>query len=195
MRADGQPTISRQFMETFFKHMATPGREIDWTTLEPDKSADQLRTIGTLLDATDPDLARFRARGGKILMYFGWADPALNPLMGVGYYERVREAMGPTTSDVFRLFMMPGVFHCSGGPGPDRANLMTTLVRWVEQGTAPDRIVASKRQGDKETRTRPLCPYPQVAKYDGRGSMDDAASFSCSAPQSSSATKQERNHH
>jgi feruloyl esterase len=194
MRADGQPTISRQFMETFFKYMATPGREIDWTALEVEKSADQLRSISTLLNATDPDLERFRGRGGKILMYFGWADPALNPIMGINYYERVRETMGPGTADFFRLFMMPGVFHCTGGPGPDRANLMTTLVRWVEQGTAPDRIIATKRQGDKETRTRPLCPYPQVAKYDGRGSMDEAASFSCSASQSAPATRQERNH-
>ena len=193
VRADGQPTISWLFMETFFKHMATPGREIDWTTVEPGKSADQLRNISTLLDATDPDLKSFRARGGKILMYFGWADPALNPLMGVTYYERVREAMGPTTPDFFRLFMMPGVFHCAGGPGPDRANLMTTLVRWVEQGTAPDRIVATKRQADKETRSRPLCPYPQTARYDGRGPVDSAASFSCVVSQSSPASREEKN--
>ncbi len=187
VRADGQQTISQSFMETFFKNMVTPGREVDWTTLEPAKALEQLRTISTLLDATDPDLARFRARGGKILMYFGWADPALNPMMGVGYYERVREAMGPTTPDFFRLFMMPGVFHCAGGPGPDRSNMMTTLVNWVEHGTAPDRIVATKRQGDKDTRSRPLCPYPQVAKYDGKGPVDAAASFACAAPPPSSS--------
>jgi feruloyl esterase len=186
VRGDGQLPISRSFMETFFKNMVTPGREVDWTTIEPDKAVEQLRTISTLLDATDPDLARFRARGGKILMYFGWADPALNPLMGVRYYERVRETMGAATSDFFRLFMMPGVFHCSGGPGPDRAPLMTTLVRWVDQGAAPDRIVATKREGDKETRSMTLCPYPQVPKYDGKGPVNDAGSFSCSTPASPS---------
>jgi feruloyl esterase len=177
----GMP-ISRTFMETFFKHMVTPGAEVDWTALELEKSPTILGPISTLLDATDPDLSRFRARKGKILMYFGWADPALNPLMGIRYYERVREAMGPSTTDFFRLFMMPGVFHCQGGPGPDRGDMITTLVRWVEQGTAPERILASKRQGEKITRTRPLCVYPQVAKYKGTGSLDDAASFTCSAP-------------
>jgi feruloyl esterase len=182
VRADGQHAISRQFMETFFKNMVTPGREVDWATVEPDKAVEQLRSISTLLDATDPDLTRFRTRGGKILMYFGWADPALNPMMGVRYYEQVRETMGATTSDFFRLFMMPGVFHCAGGPGPDRANLMTTLVSWVERGAAPDRIVATKRQEGKDTRSLTLCPYPQVPKYDGKGPVNAAGSFSCSAP-------------
>jgi Tannase and feruloyl esterase len=79
----------------------------------------KLQTISALLDATDPDLGAFKKRGGKILMWFGWADPALTAAMGVGYYERVRESMGPQTSDFFRLFMMPGVFHCGGGVGPD----------------------------------------------------------------------------
>lgn len=179
---DRGPSISRQFMESFFRHMATPGRAMDWRTVDAEKDAPQLETISTLLNATDPDLSRFRERGGKIVMYFGWADPALNPLMGVRYYERVLEKMGPDTAGFFRLFMMPGMFHCGGGPGPDRADMITALAAWVEQGTAPDSIVASKREGEKVTRTRPLCPYPRVARYDGRGPIDDAASFSCGAP-------------
>jgi feruloyl esterase len=176
---DTQPTISRRFMETFFKYMVTPGTEVDWTTVDLAKSVEQTRTISTILNATDPDLARFRDRGGKILMYFGWADPALNPLMGVRYYERVREAMGAGTGDFFRLFMMPGVFHCAGGVGPDRADMASLVTRWVEEGSAPDRIVASKVEGGKVTRTRPLCPYPEVAKYSGTGSTDDATNFAC----------------
>jgi feruloyl esterase len=178
----GQQSISRVFMEAFFKHMATPGTEMDWRTFEPDRDRAKLQAISTLLDATDADLGPFQKRGGKILMYFGWADPALNPLMGVGYYERVRQTLGPQASDFFRLFMMPGVFHCGGGVGPDQADTLTPLAAWVEKGVAPERIVASRRLGDAVVRTRPLCPYPLVARYKGNGSIDEAASFVCSAP-------------
>ncbi|HXW06158.1 MAG TPA: tannase/feruloyl esterase family alpha/beta hydrolase [Vicinamibacterales bacterium] len=190
--ASGQPPISTRFLETFFKYMVTPGTEIDWTTVDLAKSVEMTRSISTLLDATDPDLNRFKARGGKILMYYGWADPALNAMMGVEYYERVRQTMGAGATDFFRLFMMPGVFHCAGGVGPDRFDAITTLAQWVEQGVAPDRIVASKVVDGKTTRTRPLCPYPQVAKHSGSGSIDDAANFVCTAPAppgSSSATR------
>jgi feruloyl esterase len=102
--------------------------------------------------------------------------------MGVGYYERVREVMGPQTSDFFRLFMMPGVFHCSGGVGPDLADTLTPLADWVEKGGAPDRIIASRRLEGKVVRARPLCPYPMLARYQGTGSIDDASSFACAAP-------------
>jgi feruloyl esterase len=178
----GQPTISRNFMEAFFKHMATPGTEIDWRAFDPATDLPKLETITALLNATDPDLGAFRQRGGRILMYFGWADPALNPRMGVEYYERVRETMGAQTPDFFRLFMMPGVFHCAGGVGPDEVDTITPLVGWVEKGAAPDRVVASRRLTGKVVRTRPLCPYPSVARYQGRGSVDEAASFGCAAP-------------
>jgi hypothetical protein len=178
----GQPTISRSFMETFFKHMATPGAELDWRTFDVEKDAAKLDAISALLDATDPDLSPFRARGGRILMYYGWADPALNPMMGVEYYERVMKTMGEQTAEFFRLFMMPGVFHCSGGVGPDRVDTITPLVQWVEKGVAPARLVATQKVGDTIRRTRPLCVHPQVAKYQGHGSIDEAASFVCAAP-------------
>jgi feruloyl esterase len=172
------PTISERFLDTFFKYMVTPGREIDWRTFDAAANGDQLQKITTLLNATDPDLRIFRARGGKILMYFGWAEQALNPARGVQYFEEVQKATGPS-GDFFRLFMMPGVFHCAGGPGPDVIDAMTPLVSWVERGVAPDRLVASKREKGTLTRTRPLCPYPQVARYRGTGSVDDAANFAC----------------
>jgi feruloyl esterase len=178
----GQPTIAFSFMESFFKHMATPGAEIDWKTFDAERDMATLDAIGTLLNATDPDLSAFRSRKGRILMWYGWADPALNPRMGLEYYERVSETMGKGTPEFFRLFMMPGVFHCSGGVGPDRLDTMTPLVAWVERGAAPDRLVASQRAGDKTTRTRPLCPHPQVATYKGQGSADMAESFVCAVP-------------
>ena len=176
------PPISARFAESFFKDMATPGSPIDWRQFDPKRDMDKLTTIAALLNAANPDLERFRTRGGKLLMYFGWADPALNPMMGVNYYERVRERMGTATGDFFRLFMMPGVLHCAGGNGPSMFDSITPLVDWVERGTAPDRLIASLRQDGKIIRTRPLCPYPMVAKYSDTGSKDDAASFSCAAP-------------
>ncbi len=172
------PTLTELFMETFFKYLVTPGREVDWRAFDPAKDLGQLQKIGALLNATDPDLRPFRARGGKILMYFGWAEPALNPVRGVQYFEEVQKTTGPS-ADFFRLFMMPGVFHCGGGPGPDLFDAITPLVNWVERGAAPDRLVAAKREGEQVKRTRPLCPYPQVARYTGSGSRDDAANFVC----------------
>jgi feruloyl esterase len=179
--ADNRPSISQSFMDSFFKYMVTPGTEVDWKSIDVAKAVEMSRHVGTLLNATDTDLAPFRARGGKILMYYGWADPALNPMMGVRYFEAVTKTMGPSTGEFFRLFMMPGVFHCAGGVGPDRADMLTTLARWVEEGAAPARIVASRLEAGKVARTRPLCPYPQVARYSGTGSLDDAANFTCGA--------------
>ncbi len=124
----------------------------------------------------------FRDRGGKILSYFGWADPALNPLMGIDYYERVSETIGPDTSDFYRLFMVPGMFHCRGGRGADRFDAMTPLVEWVEGGRAPDRLTASRIDDGVLKMTRPLCPYPKIARYDGTGDPNDADSFRCEAP-------------
>ena len=132
-----------------------------------------------MLDATDPDLSRFKARGGKILGYFGWADPALNPLMGVSYYENVLKTMGPSTKDFYRLFMVPGMLHCGGGAGTSTFDAVTPLVEWVEKGTVPQTIAASRVVDGKVVRTRPLCPYPQTAVYKGSGSTDDAGNFSC----------------
>ena len=177
----GRP-LTLLFLESFFRHMVSPGTELDWRTFDPVRDAAKLRTIGTLLNATDTDLRRFRERGGKILMYFGWADAGLSPLMGSGYYDRVRAAMGPATDDFFRLFMIPGMFHCRGGVGTDTVDTMTPLVNWVERGRAPDRLTAARRAGRQDVRTRPLCPYPQVARYSGSGSLDDEASFVCAAP-------------
>jgi feruloyl esterase len=90
--------------------------------------------------------------------------------------------MGATTSEFFRLFMMPGMFHCGGGVGPNLADTITPLVDWVERGIPPDRILATLRRDGKTVRTRPLCPYPQVAKYKGSGNIDDAGNFVCSNP-------------
>lgn len=154
--------------------------DADILKFDLERDAAQFEPIGRLMNATDPDLTRFRDRGGKILMYFGWADPALNPRMGIEYYENVVETMGPGTRDFFRLYMMPGVFHCSGGVGPACFDPLTQIVPWVEKGKAPERIMAQQvEQAGRIARTRPLCPHPQVARYDGSGDPNDERSFRC----------------
>ena len=147
-----------------------------------DKDPPRLDELRHILDATDPDLSAFRKHGGKLLMYFGWADPQLNAKVGVEYYEQVVDTMGPSTSDFFRLFMVPGMFHCSGGVGTSQFDMSTPEVRWVEEGKAPARIEASRVTAGKVVRTRPLCPYPQTARYNGTGSIDDTANFTCGKP-------------
>jgi tannase/feruloyl esterase len=181
--ANARP-IEVNFGETFFKYMAfgRPNPSYDWLSFDVDGDLDKLKWTSGVLDATDPDLSRFRARGGKIVSYFGWADPALNPLMGVGYYENVMQTLGPGTQDFYRLFMVPGMFHCGGGVGTSTFDALTPLVRWVETGSAPESILASRVAGGKVIRTRPLCPYPEVAMYKGSGSIDDAPSFTCAKP-------------
>src|SRR5262249_52687184 len=185
----GRP-IQANFGETFFRFMAfgSPKPSYDWLAFDLDADLDKIAAARALLDATNPDLSRFKARGGKMITYFGWADPALNPLMGVRYYESVMRTLGPGTGDFYRLFMVPGMFHCGGGIGTSVFDALTPVVEWVEKGTVPQAIAAARVVDGKNVRTRPLCPYPQVARYRGTGSVDEAASFSCSAPPAASSS-------
>jgi hypothetical protein len=161
----------------------TPPRpDYDTGTFDFDRDVGMLDRWGKLANANDPDLAKFRDRGGKVLMTYGWADAILQPLMGVDYYERAVAKNGPKTTDFLRLFMVPGMAHCAGGLGPDQNDAVTAVIDWVETGAAPDSLVASKIVGGRVVRSRPLCPYPQVARYRGEGSIDDAANFRCVAP-------------
>ncbi len=144
-----------------------------------DQYSDKVEEIHQIIDANDPDLSAFRKHGGRLLMYYGWADPQLNPMMGVEYFEHVTEKMGASTQDFARLFMIPGMFHCGGGVGTGTFDAATPVVNWVETGKAPERIEASRVVSGKVVRTRPLCPYPQVARYKGSGSIDDSTNFTC----------------
>jgi feruloyl esterase len=136
------------------------------------------------LAAVDHDLTPFKKRGGKLIMYAGWMDPVVPPQDNVAYYEAVAKKMGgyEKTRDFFRLFVAPGMGHCAGGPGPNQFDAVTALEQWVEKGVAPDALIASHSTGGKVDRSRPLCPYPQVARYKGTGSIDEAANFACAAP-------------
>src|SRR5262249_14496432 len=109
-------------------------------------------------------------------------DSILQPMMGVNYYEQAVTANGPDGTDFMRLFMIPGMTHCAGGLGPDQHDPVTAIIDWVEGNKAPTLITAKKIVNGEVTRSRPLCAYPQVARYDGSGSIDDAANFRCQAP-------------
>ncbi|MEE2638610.1 MAG: tannase/feruloyl esterase family alpha/beta hydrolase, partial [Acidobacteriota bacterium] len=144
--SDQAPTIGSRFSETFFQFLAfTPDEpEFNWRTFDFNTDPDRV-TIREILDAVDPDLSSFHARGGKMITHFGWSDTALNPMMSVSYYENVQATLGAdTTSDFYRLFMVPGMFHCRGGLGTDRFDVMTPLINWVEAGIPPDTIPAAR---------------------------------------------------
>jgi hypothetical protein len=159
-----------------------PQANYDYSTFDFDRDIHLLDTWSKQADAKDPNLASFRKRGGKLLMTYGWADSILQPMMGVNYYEQASAKNGPDTPEFFRLFMVPGMAHCGGGIGPDRNDAVTAMVDWVEKGKAPASIVASRVVNNQVVRTRPLCPYPQVARFSGQGSIDEAANFHCMAP-------------
>lgn len=137
--------------------------------------------VGAIVDVRSLDLRAFRARGGTLLLYHGWNDVLISPRNTIETYERAAAASGGRPADWVRLFMLPGVGHCSGGPGPDQVNWMAAIERWREAKAAPARIDAVRVQDGRVETTRPLCPYPQRAVHSGTGSTRDAANFSCRA--------------
>ena len=136
------------------------------------------------MNATNPDMKTFFGHGGKLLLYHGWSDPNVPTLNTIKYYKSVVDVMGGAAkaSNSVRFFLEPGMGHCGGGEGPNVFDKMSPMEQWVEQGKAPDVMVASHLKDGKVDRTRPLCPYPEVAKYKGTGSIDEAANFACAAP-------------
>lgn len=153
----------------------------DYRTFNFDSDVALLERESATIDARNPNLQPFFGHGGKLLQYHGWSDNLIPPLNSVNYYHSVVAMLGDAAkvSGSYRLFMVPGMGHCRGGDGTDRFDAIRALEQWVEQGRAPDSITAARYAGDKVERTRPLCPYPQVAAYKGNGSTDDAANFSC----------------
>jgi tannase/feruloyl esterase len=207
----GYPSSNFMYMDSFMRWIAfNPGfdsvRDFNYDTDPP-----KLERVASVQDAADADLSRFKAHGGKLILYNGWADHSTPPARSVEYFEEVRKTT-PGADDFVRLFMPPGLYHCSGGPGPnmfgargqpylgapdmpqDRGNLgqadhdiLAALDDWVEKGVAPTRVIATKFKDDNPrlgvVRTRPVCAFPDVARYKGSGSVDDAANFVCGAAQ------------
>ena len=197
------PAPGRSLMAAFgggyFSYMVygKPDWDVKSFSVETSMKAAREKTSDAL-DAINADLTAFRTRGGKLILYHGWNDPAIPALNTVNYYGGVVDKMGQSSVDSFaRLYMVPGMQHCGGGPGPDafgqsaawnpdpKLNARSALENWVEKGTAPGIIIASKVSGADPagpvTMTRPLCPYPQAAQYKGSGDPNRAENFACAA--------------
>ncbi len=155
-------------------------KDYDWHNFDLDTEVAQADKAG--IDVLTYDLSAFKAHGGKLLLYHGWADSTIPPGHTVMYYKEVLATMGKKQDDWFRLYMEPGMAHCGGGPGPNQFNKMGVIERWREAGEKPEAIIAAHVTGSTVDMTRPLCPYPQVAVYGGAGSTNDAASFACKLP-------------
>jgi feruloyl esterase len=181
------------FRLEFFRDWVFKDSQWDWRTFDWDKDLNTVNAvIGHTVDATDPDLSAYKKHGGKLILYHGWADPIGNAYDTINYYEK----MAAKTKDApsfARLFLMPGMGHCRGGEGPNSFDAIGTLDKWVESDQPPSQMIALKSATTDETgglagsmpdksqgKTRPICAYPQVAKYRGKGSTEDAASFVCS---------------
>jgi feruloyl esterase len=150
----------------------------DWNTFDLDRDMPIINSKVGFVDAVDPDLSRFKARGGKLLLYAGWGDTGITPENTVLYYESVLDKMGRNQGDFTRLFLVPGMAHCGGGPGPNTFDSIGALEQWREKGVTPTQMMGFNSSG----LTRPICSYPQYAKYKGSGNIKDASNWSCAAP-------------
>jgi len=170
---------------THFQQWMHQDPAFDWRPLsEADFAAEfavSQRKFHDVIGTDDPNLKAFRSRGGKMIIWHGEADPLIFPRGTINYYERLLAANGgdQVVKSFARLFLAPGVGHCAGGDGPNPVGLLNAVVNWVEKGTAPDTVQASRRRQDGTVMTRPLCAYPATAKWKGSGSTDDAANFAC----------------
>lgn len=198
-------SVQMWFGNSFFGQAVFETPKWDFKSLNFDTDvALALQKAGTVLNSTNPDMRTFRARGGKLIQYHGWADAAIAPLTSIDYYDKVRSFLAKYpdarssggVADFYRLFMVPGLGHCFSGIGPKsfgndgnqfngdpERDVISALERWVEKGIAPDHLIGTGTAPTDKTKpmTRRLCPYPQVARYNGTGDPNLAASFSCQA--------------
>jgi feruloyl esterase len=151
----------------------------DWHDFDLDRDLPKVDAAVGFVDATDPDLRAFKAAGGKLLLYAGWRDTGITPENTVLYYESVRKELGPEQGDWMRMFMVPGMGHCTGGPGPYSFDSLTALEQWREKDRAPTEMAGRNPQSGL---ARPICVYPEYAEYRGSGDLNDAASWHCAAP-------------
>jgi feruloyl esterase len=174
------PIATQMFQQMVFKNPSW-----DYKTLNYDSDMSLVESVEKgNINAMDPNLKPFLSRGGKLIQYHGWADQQIPSGTSPEYYTAVTQALGGAdkVKSGYRLFMVPGMGHCGGGDGTATFDMLTALEQWVEKKQAPDQIPASRIVDGRADRTRPLCPYPQVAAYKGSGSTDAASSFVCKVP-------------
>ncbi|HEU5195019.1 MAG TPA: tannase/feruloyl esterase family alpha/beta hydrolase [Methylomirabilota bacterium] len=167
--------------DQYLKYLAdaTVRRNVDPLKFDFDRDPATLGRARALYDAASADLRAFKARGGRMLMWHGLADSGIAASASIGYYDAVVKELGgrAQTDDFFRLFLIPGVHHCGGGPGLSEFDTLTALEEWLEKGRAPDQVIASRSNAGVVERSRPVYPYPVLAKYVGAGDPRDASSF------------------
>jgi feruloyl esterase len=183
---NGDPRFDALFKWTF-------GPSWNWRTFDFNRDVTAVDDrLASMLNATDPGLQAFKAHGHKLIVYHGWADVVVPSQESINYYKSVENAQEKDaashhrskteeTQEFYRLFMVPGMAHCSGGPGLNRIDALDSIELWVEKGIAPEKIVAKRVDKDATQMTRPVCPYPQTIRFNGSGDANEAASFSCSA--------------
>ena len=177
-RADGMdfPSLQFGFGTEIFKYLVFQDPDWDYVSYDYDDFLNETEYASAYLDATSTDYSAFKTRGGKMIMYHGWNDPALSALATIGHYEAAKRG-DEELEDYIRLFLLPGVLHCGGGPGPGRVDWLEVVRNWVENGIAPERVIVTKSKGKKETMSRPVFPYPKKAVYDGKGNPNKESSF------------------
>ena len=197
----GYPSSNFMYMDSFMRWIVFGPSFDSVRSFDYDKSLAALVPFEKDQDAASTDLSAYKAHGGKLILYNGWADHSTPPLRTIQYYEDLRKTHGAGVDEFVRVFMPPGLYHCTGGPGPNNFggtrhkgvkkndpenDIVGALDRWVEQGIAPAKLLATKFKNDDlrqgVARTRPVCAYPQAATYKGSGSVDDAANFVCGSP-------------
>jgi feruloyl esterase len=157
--------------------MADPSYDI--MTFDPERDMARLSSgLAQHVHQQNPDITAFAKRGGKLLLWHGFNDPGPSPLSTIEYFDAVK-ATAPSAIDSVRLFLAPGVLHCGGGAGPDQFDSLTAIENWVEKGTPPASMRATKANSPV---SRPLCPYPQLPRYKASGDSNDASNYVCAAP-------------
>jgi hypothetical protein len=203
----GYPSSNFMYEDTFMRWIVFGPQFDSVRDFDFDKSPAALVKYEKDQDAGTADLTAFQKHGGKLILYDGWADHSTPPLRAVEYFEQLRQKT-PNRDDYVRLFMMPGLYHCNGGPGPNvfgglgqkgykrndpDSDIIGALDQWVEKGVAPSKLLVTKFKEDDPrqgvSRTRPVCPYPQMATYKGSGSVDEASNFVCAMPKATMAAR------
>lgn len=180
MQTYGEPSSQFGFATQGFKYLVFQDPDFDYARYDFDDYGRDAAHLAGFLDATSTDLTGLKNSGGKLLLWHGWSDAALTAYASIDYFEEA-ERRDPSVRDYLRFYLMPGVFHCAGGPGPDRVDWLGALERWVEGGQAPADLTAAKVENGRVTTTRPLCVYPERAAYVG-GDPASRSSFECRAP-------------
>jgi len=195
-------SLASRFVQNYFRYMVVGDPKANVLTASVDELLRESKANGAPdLDSTDPDLSRFRAHGGKLILYHGWNDPAISPENTIAYFDSLEREMGKQKVGTFvRLYMVPGMEHCSNGPGASafgqfgietskgpKYGLFDSLENWVEKGSPEENVVATKYEAQpnaemKASFTRPLCAYPKIARYTGSGDTNQAANFACVVP-------------